>query len=720
MKLRLLITILLSSIILQLQAQNVVFDWVNQYGGAGVGTYTGINSIGQQLATDESGYIYNYGHFGSTSSGLVDFDPGLGVHNLNPASGLLFITKTDAQGKFLWAKNFGPKSSSVLGGGISVDKEGYIYVSGLFTDTADLDPGPGVAEYIAPPGLNNAFIIKLDTNANLIWAGVIESNEPNPTVNSMVIDKQSNIYITGSFNGVVDFDPSSSTATLATPSYSATAFICKWDKNGKYVWAKSFDGVPQSSGSYGLSQGYSIALDDYGNIYSVGNYSQEVDFNPSTGIADTFILRVASINPNHRNVYISKLDSLGDFLWTKHFAGYTLSNLGNYIAVDKNGNVYITGYFGGSVDFDPGPNEVIMSAPTSIAVGRSAYVVKLDTYGSFIWAKQLGTPTSGYAEGWAITLGDPNTCNDYNQDIYVGGTFRRSPIDFNPGSDPVVLIPKGTTEDGYVLRLNSDGKFIWVKHLENILVRDIMVNASGSVFTAGHMRDSADFNPDAGANQIRTLLGTLDGFIHKMICVDTNSASIEVTSGCHGLTLNCETYTTSGTYTQRLTNHFGCDSILTIHLTIELPEAEINVDEYTLGTTQDFATYQWLLNGEPIAGATGSTYTVTENGNYTVVVTDDNGCTDTSNVYVVDNVNINDIQSIGKHIKVYPNPAEDILFINSPIAVQVLLTSVEGRVVSRADQATQLSLKDLAPGIYLLHITDQEGQLMKTKKIIKK
>lgn len=147
---------------------------------------------------------------------------------------------------------------------------------------------------------------------------------------------------------------------------------------------------------------------------------------------------------------------------------------------------------------------------------------------------------------------------------------------------------------------------------------------------------------------------------------------------------------------------------------------QITVNGFDLSTTQAYDSYQWYLNGTIIPGATGSTYTVTGNGNYTVVVSDNgSGCTDTSDIYTVTNVGITDLDYLAGHINCYPNPTNDILYIRTPVKVNLVLSTIEGRIVKQEQHVTQISLAGLCEGIYWLRILDREGSLIKVEKITK-
>src|SRR5690606_26335026 len=111
--------------------------------------------------------------------------------------------------------------------------------------------------------------------------------------------------------------------------------------------------------------------------------------------------------------------------------------------------------------------------------------------------------------------------------------------------------------------------------------------------------------------------------------------------------------TTANTYTATFLSAAGCDSVVTLNLTInDLPEPTVTANGATL-STQQFVSYQWQFNGSDIQGANQQTYTATEDGNYSVIVVDANGCESTS---LPVNVIVSGIANNEAAFKIYPNP----------------------------------------------------------------
>ncbi len=214
--------------------------------------------------------------------------------------------------------------------------------------------------------------------------------------------------------------------------------------------------------------------------------------------------------------------------------------------------------------------------------------------------------------------------------------------------------------------------------------------------------------------------------LHSTICSD-GDASIQIQSrqiepGYNyrwntGDTTKSITVDQSGIYT--VTYNTGLCQIRseTYEITLSNIGTAITVNGFQLSTTGGpFTSYQWLREGVIIPGATKSTHTVTENGAYQVIVSNADGCTDTSATYVVSNVGIKHMTA--DEISIYPNPAQNTVYIDAPLSVTVTVLNIEGRLVARQQNTRSVAIGNFSEGIYLLKITDKEDRLLKMEKII--
>jgi len=159
------------------------------------------------------------------------------------------------------------------------------------------------------------------------------------------------VYTTGYFVGTADFDPGPGTyKPFTSPSTISDAFVLKLDPAGNLLWARDVGGA-----SYDM--GYAVAVGPDGGVYTTGYFTGTADFDPGPG---TFNLTSAGAS----DVFVSKLDSSGNFVWAVHWGG-TSDDHGNAIAVAPDGSVYTTGYFQNTADFDPGRARSASPAPAA-------------------------------------------------------------------------------------------------------------------------------------------------------------------------------------------------------------------------------------------------------------------------------------------------------------------------------------------------------------------
>ncbi|NDC39959.1 MAG: T9SS C-terminal target domain-containing protein, partial [Chitinophagia bacterium] len=175
---------------------------------------------------------------------------------------------------------------------------------------------------------------------------------------------------------------------------------------------------------------------------------------------------------------------------------------------------------------------------------------------------------------------------------------------------------------------------------------------------------------------------------------------------------------TAGFYNVGISNG-GC-TVVVSGITISMPPNPIiNRGSGTLLYTGSFTTYQWYLNGVAIPGAIYATYNATSPGRYTVMVTDGNGCSRTSAIYVLEGPNSVVEATAVTEVKWYPNPATSIITIEASAAVKVAIVSPDGKVVMDATESNRIDVSRLATGIYMIVIYDTDNHLLRTDRFMK-
>lgn len=178
-----------------------------------------------------------------------------------------------------------------------------------------------------------------------------------------------------------------------------------------------------------------------------------------------------------------------------------------------------------------------------------------------------------------------------------------------------------------------------------------------------------------------------------------------------------------GYYTLTVTDSNNCSTTTsqpTIVTVIQRPIPHIERNGISLGVDTTYLTYQWFLNGKLIPGATAQTYTPVQGGAYTVAVKDDtaNNCPGFSEAYIYTGLGVNR-SAAAEQIRLYPNPASDIVKIDAPVAVNVMVTTMEGKVVYIGTDVKELSTASWVDGIYQIIIRDSSGAYLKTEKLTK-
>lgn len=124
---------------------------------------------------------------------------------------------------------------------------------------------------------------------------------------------------------------------------------------------------------------------------------------------------------------------------------------GNAIAVDSSGNIYVTGAFQGTADFDPGPGVANLAS----AGGFDVFVAKYTSGGALVWARSMGGVA--YESGKRIAVGaDGSVC--------ITGVLDSANADFDPGAGTYTLSSAGS-HDIFVSKLDSSGNFVWARRM---------------------------------------------------------------------------------------------------------------------------------------------------------------------------------------------------------------------------------------------------------------
>jgi hypothetical protein len=545
---------------------------------------------------------------------------------------------------------------------VTVDSIGNIYVIGGFTGTVDFNPSPSSANWLySTSGMNSYYIQKLDSNGNFIWAKKIEFTYGN--LRHIEVDKTGRTYIMGFFKDSVDIDPGTSVYRLFSRGES-DVFSLKLSANGNFIWANSFGGT-------GNDIVYDFAIDEKGNLFSHGTFEDTVDFDPGSG-QTIYISGHTNFGDNLESAFTQKLDQNGNFIWAKPFLTIDTCGYCNGISIDldKNSNIYCTGWFAGNFDFDPG-NDIHI--PSLYEYGT--YVEKLDSLGNMLWVKfsnMIYGGSSAYSYPRMIRI-------DNNNDILLTGQYSGK-VDFDPSGDTAFGI-NTVNRHAFLQKLDTDGNFIWIKSYGDssgsVFPMAISIDYYNNIYTTGYFKDSADFDPDLNQLMLSTVniinYNNFGSFFQKVnskgdliwagvlrgnqgrsygldICNDKNynvlavgflqdTLDIDLSSGinnqvfpsqssyllklsqCQTLTTDNQTACDSLTWMDGVTYYkstnsayftlpsaAGCDSVICLNLTVPVIDTTISVNTTGIfNSNQSSASYQWLDCNNGLSPLTGET-----------------------------------------------------------------------------------------------------------------
>lgn len=704
---------------------------------------------GRHVAIDENHNTYLLGRFETSA----DFDPGPGIYNMTSAGGARsYLVKLNPAGDFVWAKQWGTTSTNHSLTEVLVDENENIYISGHWSGSSfDFDPGPGqVLLTTSSSSQARSFLLKLDSNGSYQWLRFIAPSTSSGTShgNALAMDTAGYVYFAGGFselNASVTTGIGNTNLTYVPLTASTDCepdmsdFVIKFDSNGTIVWTKVFDLCGGVSGSA------DIVASSSGDIYMVGDFKGTLDIERAT---DTLSFDAGfSSDP-----YVMKLAPDSEVIWFRQFWSKDAlgnSSQGNGIAVDNDDNIYFVGIFRDSIDMDPGAGSFHM-VPVN-ANNYDGFLCKLDVNGDFLWSKQIG----GTGNDFLYKAIDVDT----QSNVYVAGVY------FNTVNFSGQILTSSGQRDIFFLKADEDGNYLWVKRIGgtfNENIEGLVLDHEENIILSGMFSATVDLDPgvpvhnvvgdnsDAFHMKLKQCLPTTGTFTHTSCgpyfwygvnyTSSNNTATHTLTNsaGCDSIvTLNLTvnqipqstfTHTSCGPYqwingvTYSSSNSTagyiidngavnGCDSVINLNLTVININNTLSFNNGVLTSNQNGASYQWLDCGNgntPIPGAVSQSLTLTQNGSYAVEITQ-NGCTKVSACFEMTNLGITNLADEDK-IQIHPNPvANQIVIRNVSVGSYLTITDLTGKIMhsqNTSDEETVINIENLSNGVYFVNVSN--------------
>ncbi|MEZ4650715.1 MAG: SBBP repeat-containing protein [Candidatus Eisenbacteria bacterium] len=443
----------------------------------GLGSSSG--DVGRAIAVDASGNFHITGYF----NGVVDFDPGPGVFELSAGNDeAVFVASYSPTGTLRWALSFPGE-----GNGIAVDGDGNVFVTGEIRG-AEVDVDPSPEELLLYPQEGRVFLVSYDSSGSLRFGfnfggGIVNRVEFG---SALAVDEVGDVYLTGVINDDTDFDGPFGDPPVVMNGVT-DGFVASYSGQGAYRFGVGIGGTLADAG-------YGIATLAGGGCYVTGAFRGTVDFDPDPGIANE------RTSEGNLDIFVASYTSTGG-LSQVVAAGGPFDDIARAVTADAAGNVFVTGEFRDTVDFDPDPDEALVTS----AGNRDFFLASYTEVAAFRFAFGLGT--SNDMRGLGVTLDDEGN-------PWVTGEFTGT-VDFDPGPADASI---GGTFDVFVASYAGTGEFRHAYHYpdtgsgDSDIGEGIALDGAAQTYVVGSFRGTNDFDPGP-ANLELTSSGNQDVFV---------------------------------------------------------------------------------------------------------------------------------------------------------------------------------------------------------------
>ncbi|UTW62860.1 T9SS type A sorting domain-containing protein [bacterium SCSIO 12741] len=681
--------------------------------------------IASHIALDSHGNLFIYGNF----SFLVDFDPDTSTYYLNAEAPFAdaFILKLDSNSKFTWVKTFGSKGYvRTYDGGMKLNNRDEIYLCGAFRDSIDIDPDSNNLKNLVSNGNHDVFVSKLKSDGTIIWAksfgGALDVYSYD-----IAVDQKSNLFICGGFEGQVDFDPGSG-QNLVLSRGLEDGYICVLDSNGDFTDVSLIGGKNSERCK-------SIELDNRNNLIAAGFFKDTVDFDPDTS-------KNIKIARGTSDLFLVEFDSVRKLNWVKTIGGPKIVNP-SFMEIDEKDNIYLTGKFYGTVDFDPDTGIYTLSSP----INRSKdFIGKFDANGQMLWVYSL--------DGYHAYLG--GMTHDHEKNIYLTGSFQGN-FDSDLGPQTNFLNSLNTSSnDGFIIKMDTCigvssvhqatqcESFYWSANkktyysstqkpeviLSNKWGCDSVVKLHLTILDTSSGVDSVTacdefvwidqkkyVNDNSSAQFVTTNALGCDSLVSLKLTINRSSKFVDEISSCTPITwLDGKNYSADNSVaTYTLINQFGCDSV--IHLDFDFQGVDVSYfrSDSVLEVMAFSASYQWFdcqNNFSRLLNDTLKYFIPKQNGSYACEVTE-GMCTDTSSCFEIRGLSTMD--NLNKfNVSAYPNPTSGTVTIDlgSINDYSIEVYNIEGQLVHSTSLISERSHSlhlNQSSGLYIMRIKDEKG-----------
>jgi len=441
--------------------------WATIMGG------NGATNVGLSVSTDFNNNVYVTGKFSSPTftiynADLITFSTLTNIGSSGDNN--VFVVKYNSSGYVQWVNKMGGISSTSNDAGtfITTDLNNNVYITGSFSDaTFTIYNADGITfstlTNTSTSG-TNVFVVKYNSSGYVQWATKMGgTTSPYDFGNSITIDLNNNVYITGQFTDTTFTIYNADGITFSTLTNTIISgnnnnvFVVKYNSSGYVQWATKMGGTtsPYDAGTF-------ITTDLNNNVYVTGQFS-DATFTIYNADGITFsTLTNTIISGNNNNVFVVKYNSSGYIQWATKMGGTNSqpNDTGSSLLVDKNNNVIVMGNFIYPITIYNSDNSFNTNATLNYAGANNVFLVKYNSSGFVQWITGIGNTNNKWAYGYCIST-------DENNNIFLTGNFNNGSVNIynSDGNLFKNLIVIGGYYWGFLINFNSNGFGQWVNLL---------------------------------------------------------------------------------------------------------------------------------------------------------------------------------------------------------------------------------------------------------------
>lgn len=695
------------------------WQWAN---GAGSQGY----DYSRQAATDKWGNAYITGEFPGDS---ISFGTTT-LYNPNPGTGRreFFLTKYNSAGAVKWVRGATIGMYDEAGTSVATDSAGNVYVAGYYQSDSVRFSGITVNHTI--PGWRvfldkDIFLAKYDTTGTLLWVRNFGTRFDD-VANGVTVDPSGNVYITGYFSDD-SIQMGGTTLVNTSPGYNSDVFLAKFSPAGTLLWAKK-------AGGYSYDEGAAVTTDRSGNVFVSGKFPSDTFFTGSGYLLNDTI--------GTYDMFVMGYSPTGSLLWAKR-AGAKRDDIGCALVADTAGNIYVGGQYNSmSIQF----GSTVLTKAASVTTLSDVFLVKYSAGGSVLWAKRAGTVLNDWMSsvvldtlGYVFISGESYSSSGVSAwfdtlELYNGGGFFAK---YDPASGAALQVHKVPVTTPYIAIDRFNGIYV-TSAITGASMFDAIsvpcVGAFDAVISKTYDTCAPPLlYPIGGPSAVCTadsvvLFNAVSGGIWTV----SNSfyATVSATGIVKGLV--------PGVVTITYTKIRGCGAANAVTKTVSInvsPAAGTLSGSSTVcvGQTTTLTASvtggTWSTPGANVSVSSGGVVTGLTAGLGLVSYTVTNSCGSVAATKMLTVIPAADCPAQTElteqraNVRVFPNPAKDLLFVQLPdgvAAANIVITDLPGRTLKSASISSgsaTVSLAGIPAGVYILSV-EAAGQTTRTKFLI--